>query len=208
MNKQLMILASALVLVTGCEQAQKAQESYSTISQLSKAGENIEETMDKAKTQRTEREQRGDTLSLPYKELQQYLPTTVSGYTAGELSGQSQKMSGISFSMADREYTAGESTVKVSLVDYNGADEMYQGMAAMYSLGLEQENDEKILGPTTLKMDGVNGMETFYKKDGRAEMSLAINGRFLLNLTADKQKDMSLLKSIAEDMDLEKLSKM
>lgn len=208
MKTQLIILASAMVLLAGCEQAQKAKESYSAISQLSKAGENIEATLDEAKNQRTEREKRGDTLSLPYKELQQFLPTEVSGYTAGELSGQSQKMSGMSFSMADREFTSGESTVKVSLIDYNGADEMYQGLSAMYSMGLEQENDEKILGPSTLKMDNVTGMETFYKKDGRAEMSLAINGRFLLNLTADKQKDMSLLKSVAEDMDLEKLSKL
>lgn len=117
-------------------------------------------------------------------------------------------MSGLSFSMADREFKAGESTVKVSLIDYNGANEMYQGMSAMYSMGIEQEDDEKVLGPTTLKMKGVNGMETFYKKDGRAELALAVNGRFLLNLTATGQKDLSLLKSVAEDMDLEKLAKL
>lgn len=209
MKKCLIMLTSvSLLATTGCEQAEKAKESYSAISQLSKAGESMEATMDQAKTQRTAREKRGDTLSLPYQELQQYLPTAVSGYTAGELSGQSQKMSGMSFSMADREFTAGESTVKVSLIDYNGADEMYQGLSAIYSMGLEQENDEKVLGPTTLKIDGVSGMETFYKKEGRAELSLALNGRFLLNLTATNQKDLALLKSVAEDMDLKKLAKL
>lgn len=208
MKKQLTMLASALLLATGCEQAKEAKESYSTLSKLSEAGESVEATLDEAKTQRTEREKRGDTLSLPYKELQQYLPAAVSGYAAGELSGQSQKMSGMSFSMAEREFTAGESTVKVSLIDYNGANEMYQGLSAMYGLGLEQENDEKILGPTTLKRTGINGMETFYKKDRRAELSLAVNGRFLLNLTATNQKDLALLKSVAEGMDLEKLAKL
>ena len=209
MKKNFLLLASAVLLLASCEQAQKAKESYSAISKLSEAGKDMSANMDKAKEERAERVKRGDTLSLPYKELEQYLPATVDGYTPGELKGQSQKMPGMSFSTAERTFTKADGDdVEVSLVDYNGSNALYQGAAAMMSLGIEQEDDEHIAGPTAVKADGVKGMDTFYKKDGRAEMTLAVGGRFLLSLKAGKQKDMALLKAVAEGMDLEKLAKL
>lgn len=209
MKKNFLLLASAVFLFASCEQAKQAKESYSALSKLSEAGKDMSANLDKAKEERAEREKRGDTLSLPYKELEQYLPATVEGYTPGELKGQSQKMSGLAFSTAERTYTKGpEEDVEVSLIDYNGSNSLYQGAAAMMSLGIEQEDDEHIVGPSAVKADGVKGMDTFYKKDGRAEMTLAVGGRFLLTLKAGKQKDMALLKSVAESMDLEKLAKL
>ena len=209
MKKNFLLLASAVFLFASCEQAKQAKESYSALSKLSEAGKDMSANLDKAKEERAEREKRGDTLSLPYKEMEQYLPATVEGYTPGELKGQSQKMSGLAFSTAERTYTKGpEEDVEVSLIDYNGSNSLYQGAAAMMSLGIEQEDDEHIVGPSAVKADGVKGMDTFYKKDGRAEMTLAVGGRFLLTLKAGKQKDMALLKSVAESMDLEKLAKL
>ncbi|HEX8325963.1 MAG TPA: hypothetical protein VF629_00380 [Hymenobacter sp.] len=209
MKIQLTIVAGALLLATGCEQAKQAKQSYSNLSKLSEAGEEMTASLEKAQSDRAERVKRGDTLSLPYKELQQYLPTDVSGYTAGELKGQSQKMTGMAFSSAERTFTKGpDEEVEVSLIDYNGSNALYEGAAAMMSLGIEQEDDDHIMGPSALKTDGVKGMDTFYKKDGRAEMTLAVGGRFLLTLKATKQQDMALLKSIADDMDLEKLAKL
>lgn len=208
MKKQLTILASTLLLTTSCEQAKQAKESYNAVSKLGDIGKEMASNMDEAKTKRAERVKSGDTLSLPYKELQQYLPKEVSGYTAGELSGSSQKMSGISYSSAEREFAKGEDRVKVALVDYNGANQIYEGLAAMATLGMEHENDEEIMGPTALKVDGVKGMDTFRKKEGTAEMTLVAGGRFMVTLSATKQKDMEFLKSVAEEMDLGKLAKM
>jgi hypothetical protein len=206
---QLTIATAVLLLATGCEQAQKAKESYSNLEKLSEAGKNMGASLEKAQDERAERVKSGDTLSLPYKELQQYLPAAVSGYTPGELKGQSQKMSGIAFSNAERTFTKGpDDEIEVTLMDYNGAYALYQGAAAMMSMGIEQEDDDHIMGPSAVKADGVKGMDTFYKKDGRAEMSLAIGNRFLLTLKGSKQKDMAMLKEIAEGMDLEKLAKL
>ena len=209
MKKNFLLLAGAVLLLGSCEQAQKAKESYANLEKLSDASEGISASMDKAQEERAERVKRGDTLSLPYKELQQYLPATVSGYTPGELKGQSQKMTGMAFSTAERTYTKGpDEQVEVSLIDYNGSNALYQGAAAMLSLGIEQEDDEHMMGPTSVKADGVKGMDNFNKKDGRAEMTLAVGGRFLLTLKAGKQKDMALLKSVAEDMDLKELARL
>jgi hypothetical protein len=201
------LLGTAL-LTTACEQAQKAKESYAAISELKDVGEKIETSMNEAKTQREERVKRGDTLSLPYKELQAYLPAGVSGYTAASPSGQSTKMSGIAFSTAAREYTRDNSTVKVELMDYNGAQQLYQGAAGLLGMGLESENDEELVKSTDLGVRGVSGMETYRKKDRQAELMLALGGRFMVKITADQQPDLQLVESVAKQMDLEKLAKM
>ena len=195
-------------LLTGCEQAQKAKESYSAISKLKEAGENLEANMDKAKTQREERVKRGDTLSLPYKELQAFLPTEVSGYTAANPTGQSMKMSGIAFSTAGRDFTKDSVTVKTELIDYNGANQLYQGASAMLGLGMESEDDEQITKSTTLGIDGASGMATYRKKDRQAELMLAVGNRFLIKVSADKQPDLELVESVAKQMQLEKLAEM
>ena len=202
------LLAGALLLATGCEQAQQAKESYDTLSQVSKISKNAETALSEAQTQREQRKQRGDTISMPYKELQQFLPADLSGYTAEAPSGESTKAAGLSFSTATQKFTHVDATLEVSLTDYNGAQDVYQGMAAMFALGLEQENDEQLVRPTQLNLDGVKGMETFHKQDGRAELVLTAGGRFLIKIEADQQKDLDFVQEVARKMDLEKMAGM
>ncbi|RSK24087.1 hypothetical protein [Hymenobacter metallilatus] len=208
MKKLVTLLLSTSLLATSCEQAQKAKESYSAISKLKEAGEKMETTMNEAKSQREERVKRGDTLSMPYKDLQAYLPAEVSGFTAANPTGQSMKMSGIAFSTAGRDFTKDSVTVKTELIDYNGANQLYQGASAMLGLGLESEDDDQLTKSTTLGIKGASGMETYRKKDRQAELMLAVGGRFLVKITADKQPDLTLVESVAKRMDLEKLAEM
>ncbi|MDU0370270.1 hypothetical protein ACFPAF_07705 [Hymenobacter endophyticus] len=208
MNKLVLAVLGTALLTTACEQAQKAKESYSAISKLKDAGEKMEASMDAAKSRREEREKRGDTLSMPYKELQAYLPTEVSGYTAANPTGQSMKMSGIAFSTVGREFTKDSVTVKTEIIDYNGANQLYQGASAMLGLGLESEDDEQLTKSASLGIDGASGMETYRKKDRQAELMLAVGGRFLIKVTADKQPDTELVESVAKQMQLEKLAEL
>ncbi|GAB3292502.1 hypothetical protein [Hymenobacter tenuis] len=208
MKKLATLLLGTSLLTTACEQAQQAKESYTAISKLKDAGERLETSMDEAKTQREEREKRGDTLSLPYKDLQAYLPTEVSGFTAANPTGQSMKMSGIAFSTAGRDFTKDSVTVKTELIDYNGANQMYQGASAMLGLGLESEDDDQITKSSSLGIKGASGMETYRKKEREAEILLAVGGRFLVKVSADKQNDLALVESVAKQINLEKLAEM
>lgn len=208
MNKLVTVLLGTTLLTTACEQAQKAKESYSAISKLKDVGQKMEASMNEAKTQREERVKRGDTLSFPYKDLQAYLPAEVSGYTAANPTGQSTKMSGIAFSTAGRDFTKDNSTVKVELMDYNGAHQLYQGAAGLLGMGLESENDEELVKSTDLGVKGVSGLETYRKKDRQAELMLAMGGRFMVKITADQQPDLQLVESVAKQMDLEKLAEL
>ncbi|QIX63283.1 hypothetical protein FY528_13595 [Hymenobacter lutimineralis] len=208
MKKLTYLVLGGALLTSACEQAQKTKETYDNLAKLKDAGENIENTLDAAKAQREEREKRGDTLSLPYKELQTYLPTSISGFTAGNPEGQSTKMGSIAFSTASREFTKDSVTIKTELMDYNGAHDLYQGAAAMFALGMESENDEELVKSTSLGIEGASGMENFHKKDGRAELTLTLGGRFLVKIEADKQKDLALVESVAKQIALDKLAKM
>ncbi|MFD2784465.1 hypothetical protein [Hymenobacter rubripertinctus] len=208
MKLSFLVLAGTLLLVAGCEQAQQAKQSYDTLSQMSKMGKKAEAALSEAQTQREQRKQRGDTVSLPYKELQQLLPADLSGYTAEAPSGESTKAAGLSFSTASRRFTRGDATLEVSLTDYNGAQEVYQGAAAMFALGLEQENNEQLVRPTQLTLDGVKGMETFHKQDGRAELVLTVGGRFLVKIEANEQKDLDFVQDVARKIDLKKMAGM
>jgi outer membrane murein-binding lipoprotein Lpp len=209
--KKLLLLAASPVLflaVTGCEQAQKTQEAYSNLSKLKDAGEKLEANMDAAKERRAERVKNGDTLALPYKDLEKYLPTEVSGYTAAEPSGQSMKTAGMAFSTAERKFTRDSVEVTVKLMDYNGANQLYQGVAAMASLGLESEDDESLIRTTSLAQDGVKGTETFHKKTGEADVTLVVGDRFTVTVSGTHQKDLSQVEAVAKSLDLDAMAKL
>jgi len=208
MVKLFPLLAGVLLFTTSCEKAQKAQDAYSNLSKLKDAGEKLEANMDAAKDRRAERVKNGDTLSLPYKDLENYLPAEVSGYTAAAPSGQSMKTAGMAFSSAERTFTRDTADVKVSIVDYNGANQLYQGASAMFSLGLESEDDESLTKEAKLNLDGVKGSETFHKKTGGADVTLAVGDRFLVTITGTKQPDLTLVETVAKRMDLEKMAKL
>ncbi len=211
MNKLLLLLAGTVLLLTaaGCEKAQKAQETYSNLSKLADASKNMETDMKQATDRRAERAKQGDTLSLPYKQLQTHLPATVEGYVAAEPSGQSMSVSGMSFSTAERKFTKGpEDEVSVKIVDYNGANQLYQGASMMFSLNMESEDEESLTRTTTLKLDGVKGSETLHKKTGQAELTLAVGDRFLVTVSGTNQKDLALVESVAQSLDLGKLAKL
>lgn len=208
MTKLFPLLAATLLLTTSCEKAQKAQDAYSNLSKLSEAGKKLETTMEEAKDRRAERVQKGDTLSLPYKDLENYLPAEVSGYTAAAPSGQSMRTAGMAFSSAERTFTRDTADVKVSVVDYNGANQLYQGASAMFSLGLESEDDESLTKEAKLDLNGVKGSETFHKKTGGADVTLAVGDRFLVTISGTKQPDLTLVEKVAKSMDLEKMAKL
>ena len=208
MKKILPLLTLPLLLATSCEQAQKAREGYNNLEKLSKAGEQMEANMEASKTRRAEREQHGDTLALSYKDLQNYLPANVSGYAAQEPSGQSMKVSGMSFSTAERKFTKDADEVEVKLVDYNGANQLFQGASMMFSLGLESEDSESRVQSVSFKQEGVKGMETLHKNSGETELVMAVGDRFIVTITGTHQKDFALVEDIAQRMDLAKLTKL
>src|SRR5690606_37344268 len=95
--------------------------------------------------------------------------------------------------------------IKITLLDYNAALSMYSMATAMWSTGFKIDNSKEKSQSVKLT-DEITGWETILKKSKDASLILGINDRFLLTIEAENQENTDLLKEIAKQMDLSKLS--
>ncbi|SNC63946.1 hypothetical protein SAMN06265337_0981 [Hymenobacter gelipurpurascens] len=202
-------LGTALLTMAACEQTIKVSDTYTTrVDKLKERAEKVQEFRDVSRSQRAVREERGDTLSLSYEELQKLLPASVNGYTAAPPSGRLSKMSNLTNSVASSEFKKDDTTIKVELVDYNGTYHLSEGAVSIFAMLPEGEDKHQLIRASSLEDDGVLGIEIFRKNEHAAQISLAVGGRFLVKVTADKQTDLALVESVAQQVDLKKLAKL
>lgn len=153
------------------------------------------------------RRKKGDTLAMPYKDLQKYLPKSVKGYDLdGEMKGQTMNMQGTSFSTAEAQYKKGDEEIEIVIIDYNNAYQMYTGLTSMWAMGMSVDNDDQKAGVITLKNNSIKGWENFNKGSKSAELLLGVSERFYITIKAEKQTDTNFIKSVAESLDLDKLA--
>jgi hypothetical protein len=144
--------------------------------------------------------------TIPYEDLETYLPSDISGYTAGDPEGQTMSMQGFSFSSASIEfYNSDDNSIRITLIDYIAASSMFQAATAMWGSGMSYENDEMSARSIDWS-DNIAGWEEFNKVDNEATLVLGIGDRFLLTIEAENQSGIDFVKSVAKDMDLEELS--
>jgi hypothetical protein len=178
--------------------------SYDTDSEVITEDYGEAETATRAKF--AERRAKGDTLAIHCKELQKYLPTEIKGFTReGEMEGGSINMEDMSYSSASQRYRKGDSNLTISLMDYNNAVDMNEGLAGAWATGMSYEDDNQRTNGVSLVNNKVKGVESFAKKDRRCELMAGISGRFYLQITVNNTDNPSLCKEIAEEMDLRAL---
>lgn len=197
----------------GCDKVNEIKQAAENVQELGKAAEHAQEATDLAQQRHEERRKRGDTLAMPYQELQKYLPESVSGYTAQEPSGSTMNMTGMSYSTAKREYVqsseaSGEtSRVTVEIFDYNSAADLYTGLTTVWGMNFSMEDETKKTGSYSPGVKDVVGWEEYQKKDKNANVTLAVGGRFILSVKVDgNQSSTDFSKSIAKSMKLEELA--
>ncbi|KAA9325547.1 hypothetical protein F0P96_19645 [Hymenobacter busanensis] len=198
-----------LLLPVGCSQLQEAPNAHKKVAAVSRAAHQIEQTL--ARTERLQRKRHvlGDTLSLPYRELQKYLPATVAGFVRdGNPQGESVNMGGVSYSTCEQHYRKGNQRLKVQLVDYNGATALYAGVTAMMSANFSQENDEQLMRGCNLGLPNVQGYETLQKKERLASVALGVGDRFFVSVELNQQQDTDAVRNVARAMDLQALAKL
>ncbi len=83
------------------------------------AGMDTKGTEDAYAAKMKERRAKGDTLAMPFADLEKYLPQSVDGYTAEKPDGASVNMGKMSYSGANIRFKKDNGDwVKVSIVDY------------------------------------------------------------------------------------------
>ncbi len=181
-------------------------KSNNPIEALANMGKDMEEGNNAAQAKIKERRAKGDTLAMHYEELMKYLPTSVNGYKAETPDGSSINMPGSSYSTANVTFRNDKGDdIKITLMDYNAAYEMYSSITGLWALGMSIDSpDEKANG---VKFEGdIGGWEDYHKKSHDASLTLGIGYRFWLQVEGSNQESTEFIKSVAKTMDLAKLS--
>ncbi len=205
-----LVLTVSLVSCGGKKEEEEQAEVKglgSALGALAKMGKEMEKNAAQSKGKLEERRAKGDTLAMPYADLQKYLPV-IDGYKMGEPDGGSINMSGMSYSSAEGKYTNDKGDrVKVTIMDYNQAYSMYTAATAMWAMGMSIDTPEEKANGFKLD-DKIGGWEVFKKKSKEANVTLGVGERFWVSVEADKQENTEWVKSIAKSIDLGKLSAM
>lgn len=202
--------AAIFALCTGCGASEKLDEMKQTVDNASSMAENVdqvEQAQARAQERREARRRNGDTLAIPYEELQKYLPASVNGYTANEPKGESFNMTGMSYSAAHREYTNEQGErVRVDIIDYNSAYDALVGATAFWRMGYSMETNDQIQRTFDPGFDGSAGFEEYNKNSRSAKVIYVLGDRFLLTVEADNAPGTDFVKTVAGSMPLKELA--
>lgn len=203
------MIVAGLVLSSCGGKLDEAKQAMDNLETMAKSGDNVEAVQKAAEERRAERRKSGDTLAMPYAELQKLLPTDLSGYMAKEPEGSNTDIPGFSMAQATRRYEKPDgSYVTISLTDWNASEAGWTGATALFALKYRSDNSSENSGTFQTDDPLVNGSDRFGKQDKNANVTYALGARFLLVVEANNQSDVNFVKSVAERLDLKKLAKM
>ena len=202
------ILLSGVLLSCGGGNIDEEEVKPATnpLEALVQAGEQMEKAANEGEAKLKERRAKGDTLAIPYADLQKYLPASLDGFNTEEPGGANIDMPGMSYSSAERTYTKDDGTrVKITIIDYNAAYSLYSAATAMWAMGVSVDTPTEKAGGIKFEGD-IGGWETFHKQNKDANLVLGVGSRFWVSVEAAKQEGTDFVKSVAKMIDLKKLS--
>lgn len=201
-----------LIAFAACKSKDNKTESQTTTTEQTTANETS--TSENAPTENTNarweaRKAKGDTLAMPYKDLEAYLPD-INGYTKeGGAKGSQMNMPGMgSVSQGEQNYVNGDKHVSIKLVDYNSSYQTFQGLTAMYGMAFSMEDDTKKQNKVDLGNKDVAAYQTVYKTEKKAEMVIVAAGRFIINIDVNGENDEAFLKNVAKSINLNKMAEL
>lgn len=199
------ILSASYGLIS-CGATDKAKETANNLSALKDMAENISKTAESMNDKQAERKAKGDTLAMPYKDLQAYLPILSDFEKDGNPEGESMNMTGMSFSVASQKYKRGVESIKVSITDYNAAYSAFMGVTALMNAGFSVENDNEIARGVDLGIVGLKGYESIKKKEKNGSLLVAAADRFFISVEGSNIENAEVLKDVAKSIDLKGLA--
>jgi hypothetical protein len=197
----LVCFLSVGILILSCG---KVKEATNAAEGLKNYAEGLKESTSKME----ERKAKGDTISIPYADLQKMLPSSISGYNKeGDPKGESINMMGMSYSTASQVYKSGEGEITLNIMDYNASYAAFGAATAMFSTGFSVDNDQEHLGAIDLGISGVKAWEDVKKKEKRSTVMAGVNDRFLVTAEG-RNVETSAVKEAIKSVDFNKLAGM
>jgi hypothetical protein len=204
----LIVLAITLTFYGCGDEAKEVKDTVDAIQKAGEAAKNMEDEMTAAEERLQQRRESGDTTSMHFTKLQEFLPASIDGYEAGEPKGETVQMGNFSMSQVNREYNADGKRIRLELMDYNEGYGMFRGMTAWAKTGYSREDSDGYERTFDTGFDHVAGYEKYNNKRKRGEVLYSIAWRFLLRIDGDGVDGTEYLQKIAGKVDIEKLSEM
>jgi hypothetical protein len=206
--KNLGIAVLAGIALAGCgDKAKPADNPLSAIAQVANAATSMTNAQQEAEKFAKERQEKGDTIALPYTELQKFLPPAPDGYTAnGEPGGSSQSMGAFSMSQAEQKYTVGTDgngpAIQVTIIDFGGTQAGYGMLAAPMMMRYSMEDAHSRIKSLTMGVPYTWGSEEFNKDDKTAKVSAITRYRYVITVEGRNQSEdnSSAFKRMAEEI--------
>lgn len=186
------------------------KDTAEAMHQVSKAAENVTAAADESKKVIDERKAKGDTVAMPYAELQKFLPESLSGYKLEEApSGASQNMGGFSMSNAEQKWvsTGGDTNnparVHISIVDFGGGEAGYTMSAApLMAMNFSTEDAHQRTQSLKLDVPYTWASENYNKDNKEARVTAITRYRYTINVEATNQADdqSAMVKSVTTDL--------
>lgn len=199
--KKSLLFISAVLFIVSCG---KVKDATNAAEGLKNYAEGMKESASKMEG----RKAKGDTIAMPYKDLQKLLPSDIAGYTKeGDPKGESVNMVGMSYSTASQIYKNGEAEITVNIMDYNASYAAFGAATAMFATGFSVDNDDEHVGAVDLGITGVKAWEEIKKKEKRSTVIAGINDRFLITAEG-RNVENDAVKNAVKSVDFGKLTGM
>jgi hypothetical protein len=198
--------------ITACggsgDRAENLRDSARYMQRYMRWQERIKKTEQESKQKRQARFKKGDTLAIQPQKLKDYLPTKILGFqTEGHLIDNPSNFSGKAFSSVEQGYIKGNQHLRITITDHNGKTAPdYADMLAIWRETIFQDSRREYSAGVLIQKN-IKSWAYFHKRKRRAELTLLVSDRITVSIMADNQANTELLREIAEQMDLQILSK-
>lgn len=209
-SRVLGVLACAGII--GCGGGEKVQEvknATDAVAAVADVGAKMESAQKDAAQFYEDRKAKGDTVAIPYSDLQKFLPAPPTEYTPLESPGGSSQTMG-AFSMSQTEQTFSKAagpdgtapTIKVAIVDFGGTQTAYGMMAAPLMMNVSQEDAHHRMKTIKVATPYTWGSESFDKDSKSSTVTLVTRYRYVITVEARNQgaDNTDMARSLAEDI--------
>jgi len=139
-----------------------------------------------------------------WRELIPFLGDIEEWNAEDDAEGQSISMGEYKVSQAERQYISGDKKLNIKIADGGYVPMIYASikMAMNYEIDTSEEYTKK----TTIK--GYPAVEHYEYEDKDAQLIILIKDRFIITLEGDNFEDISVLKPVAESLDLDGIAEL
>ncbi|RYF69900.1 MAG: transposase [Cytophagaceae bacterium] len=191
-----------LVCCTSCGSSDEKKEDDDASASL---GGTLNAVQEMAK-QAENAQKNGPVETIDFRKLKEMLPADADGLPRKSANGEKNGMGGFTFSTATGRYENEDNSqnIELAIVDAGGSGAM-MGMAAWSMIDMDKETESGY--EKTTKIGDNKAFEKYDNTNKSGEVAVLVKNRYIVTVKGNGV-DMAKIKSVLDDVDLDKLSDM